>query len=230
MEAQNPTLDELKRARTELERFVCLFDRCIKTTCSRQHMRTYIGGQLSPIRSKSVAAIALEAGVPPRSLQEFLEIHRWDHEAVRSKPPLVRPRKETRGVGRPRSQGCLAPGAEPPLRVSRLAGPRGPQWKRFHVKETLKGAGVWEVRSFRFFPWQENSPGEEGRLIVARNLQDNEVKYFLSNAPRYQRLLAEIELPGLPLPQEAEPIKASTTRGRSFGLAKVLQHHVALSC
>jgi SRSO17 transposase len=32
---------------------------------------------------KSVEPIALEAGVAPRTLQEFLGSHRWDHEAVR---------------------------------------------------------------------------------------------------------------------------------------------------
>jgi SRSO17 transposase len=42
-----------------------------------------VNGQLGPLERKSVEPIALDAGVPPRSLQEFLSLHRWDHEKVR---------------------------------------------------------------------------------------------------------------------------------------------------
>ena len=38
-------------------------------------MHTYVAGQVSDLGHKNAAAIALEAGVPPRSLQEFLAIH-----------------------------------------------------------------------------------------------------------------------------------------------------------
>lgn len=75
-------IQELRRLRPELERYVKKFDDCIKTRPSKEHLRTYINGQLSPLESKSIEPIALEARVPPRSLQEFLSIHRWDEEAV----------------------------------------------------------------------------------------------------------------------------------------------------
>ncbi len=75
-------VQELRRLRPELERYVKKFDDCIKTRPSKEHLRTYINGQLSPLESKSIEPIALDARVPPRSLQEFLSIHRWDDEAV----------------------------------------------------------------------------------------------------------------------------------------------------
>jgi len=76
---------ELRALLPELDVFVSRFDDCIKTAPSRRHFGTYVGGQVGPLGRKNAAAIALEAGVPPRSLQEFLAIHRWDDEAVRDR-------------------------------------------------------------------------------------------------------------------------------------------------
>ena len=75
-------VQRLKALRGELDVFVSRFDDCIKTVPSRRHMRTYVGGQVSHLERKNVAAIALKAGVPPRSLQEFVAIHRWGEEGV----------------------------------------------------------------------------------------------------------------------------------------------------
>ncbi len=47
--------------------------------------RWYVSGQLSDIPEKSVEPIALNADVPPRTLQEFLSQHRWDHDRLRDK-------------------------------------------------------------------------------------------------------------------------------------------------
>jgi SRSO17 transposase len=64
--------------RPGLDEHLARFDDCIKTRPSREHLRTYVNGQLGPLARKSVEPIALEADVPVRSLQEFLEIHRRD--------------------------------------------------------------------------------------------------------------------------------------------------------
>ncbi len=76
---------ELKGLRRRLDVFVSRFDDCIKTAPSRRHMRTYVGGQIGDLERKNAAAIALDAGVPPRSLQEFLALHRWKEAAVRDR-------------------------------------------------------------------------------------------------------------------------------------------------
>ena len=39
---------------------------------TRAHLPTYVSGQLSDIPEKSVEPIAINAGVAPRTLQEFL--------------------------------------------------------------------------------------------------------------------------------------------------------------
>jgi SRSO17 transposase len=329
-------LNELKALRRRLDQFLKEFDDCIKTKPSRAHLRTYLGGQVSELPRKSVEPIALEAGVAPRTLQEFLGLLQWDHEAMRRRVqqwvmenhateeaigvvdetgfpkkgnetagvqrqycgatgkrdncvvsvhlgyvagdfhalidtdlylpeqtwdqdrdrcrkagiPIevtYRPKWQialellirsiahgvrmkylaadevygsspgfrrgaatlglqyvvevrcsftgfTRrprvvesaeagygGMGRPRTRSRLS---EPPRRVEALLGRKGPVWKRFYIKDTDKGPVVWEVRAIRFFPWEENSVGEEGWLLIARNVLDGEVKYFFSNAPK----------------------------------------------
>jgi SRSO17 transposase len=74
---------ELKELRRNLDRFLREFDDCIKTAPSREHFRTYTGGQLSNLERKSVEPIALEANVPPRTLQAFLNMLVWDEAAMR---------------------------------------------------------------------------------------------------------------------------------------------------
>ena len=74
-----------KEVRQNLDTLVEEFDDCIKTAPSRRHLRTYVNGQVSGLERKSIEPIALDAGVPPRSLQEFMEIHRWDEKRVASR-------------------------------------------------------------------------------------------------------------------------------------------------
>jgi SRSO17 transposase len=46
------------------------------------HMRTSVRGLLSDLPRKTAEPIALAAGTPVRTLQEFLKDHIWDHDAV----------------------------------------------------------------------------------------------------------------------------------------------------
>ena len=76
-------VEDLKSVRRNLSGFLKQFAGCVKTKRSRAHLRTYVQGQISDLPRKSVEPMALEAGVAPRTLQEFLGLHRWDHEAMR---------------------------------------------------------------------------------------------------------------------------------------------------
>jgi len=76
---------ELKKLGHRLGHFLRRFHPGIKTAPTREHFRTYVKGQLSDLERKSVAPMALYEGVAPRSLQEFLDIHRWDHDQVRTR-------------------------------------------------------------------------------------------------------------------------------------------------
>jgi SRSO17 transposase len=55
---------------------------CCGYTQTFAHLGTYCRGLLSDLPRKSVEPIALAAGVPVRTLQEFLRDHAWDHRRV----------------------------------------------------------------------------------------------------------------------------------------------------
>jgi len=58
-------------------------------------------------------------------------------------------------------------------------------WESFHVKDTDKGAMVWEAKSAPFHLKCDGLPTRSHWLIIARNrLSPGEVKFFVSNAPQ----------------------------------------------
>lgn len=75
-------IETLRSIRSELDSFLGRFDDCFRHRASRKHLGTYVRGQLGPLQSKSVEPIALEAGVHPRNLQQFLGIYQWDDPAM----------------------------------------------------------------------------------------------------------------------------------------------------
>jgi SRSO17 transposase len=78
-------VDQIRQLQPELEHFLHRFDDCFARKDTRAHLPIYITGQLSELPQKSVEPIALEAGVPPRTLQEFLAQLHWDHDRMRDR-------------------------------------------------------------------------------------------------------------------------------------------------
>lgn len=76
------TILEIKPALTTLLRE---FDGCFGRRTTRRYLDIYVGGQLSDLDRKSVEPMADAAGVPPRSLQEFLSLFKWDQAAMRDR-------------------------------------------------------------------------------------------------------------------------------------------------
>jgi SRSO17 transposase len=75
--------DWILRIKPELTKFLHEFDGCFGRRTARQHLDTYVQGQLGPLPRKSIEPMADAAGVPPRNLQEFLGLYRWDESAMR---------------------------------------------------------------------------------------------------------------------------------------------------
>jgi SRSO17 transposase len=76
--------EELLELRPALTEFLRAFEDCAVAP-TRRHIETYVRGQLGPLARKSIEPIALEAGVPPRTLQELLSWHRWDEDLMRQR-------------------------------------------------------------------------------------------------------------------------------------------------
>ena len=80
MDAQ--TVMEIRPALTT---YLHEFEGCFANVHSQRHLETYVAGQLSDLQHKSIEPIADAAGVPPRTLQEFLSLARWDEAAARER-------------------------------------------------------------------------------------------------------------------------------------------------
>ena len=68
-----------------LKRFLNLFEDCFNRSEPRAHLETYVNGQVSTLKRKSVEPMALKSGTPPRTLQSFLESVKWDEQRLRDR-------------------------------------------------------------------------------------------------------------------------------------------------
>jgi len=73
------------RVKPALTQYLHEFDGCFGRITARQHLDRYVSGQLGGLPRKSVEPMADAAGVPPRNLQEFLSLYRWDESAMRDR-------------------------------------------------------------------------------------------------------------------------------------------------
>jgi SRSO17 transposase len=76
-------IPQLRKLKTRLRQFLKRFDACFPRKDTRAHLSVYVSGQLSDIPEKSIEPIAINAGVPVRTLQEFLTHHQWDQDRMR---------------------------------------------------------------------------------------------------------------------------------------------------
>jgi SRSO17 transposase len=76
-------IPQIRSLRPKLKKFLKRFDDCFPRKDTRAHLPTDVTGQISDIPEKSVEPIAINAGVAPRTLQEFLSQHHWDHDRLR---------------------------------------------------------------------------------------------------------------------------------------------------
>jgi SRSO17 transposase len=77
--------EQIRQLKSKLNRFLRRFDDCFQRKDSRAHLPVYVRGQLSDLPDKSVEPIAVEAGVAPRTLQEFLSLLKWDEGKMRDR-------------------------------------------------------------------------------------------------------------------------------------------------
>jgi SRSO17 transposase len=75
-------IQQMRRLKPRLNQFLKRFDDCFLRKDTRAHLPTYVEGLLSELPEKSVEPIATRAGVPPRTLQEFLSQLCWDHDKM----------------------------------------------------------------------------------------------------------------------------------------------------
>lgn len=75
----------IMRIKPELTQFLRQFDDCFGRVTTRRYLDLYIEGQLSDLPRKSIEPMADAFGEPPRNLQQFLSLFRWDEVAARDR-------------------------------------------------------------------------------------------------------------------------------------------------
>jgi SRSO17 transposase len=79
------TEQQLQALGPALADFLDEFLFCCDYTQTFAHLGTYVRGLLSDLPRKSIEPIALQAGTPARTLQEFLKDYAWDFAEVRQR-------------------------------------------------------------------------------------------------------------------------------------------------
>lgn len=80
-----------------LKKFLGEFDDCFSRSEPRGNLRAYVGGQLSDLERKSIEPIALEAGIPPRTLQYFFSDGFWNQDRMRDRMQQIVARDHAHG-------------------------------------------------------------------------------------------------------------------------------------
>lgn len=75
--------DQVRSLQPALAALLESFRGCFAKEPVFEHLQTYVLGLLTDLKRKSVEPIALAAGVPVRTLQEFLSQLTWDHQRGR---------------------------------------------------------------------------------------------------------------------------------------------------
>jgi len=78
-------LFDIGEIKTKLTLFLKRFKSCAADKRARNYFRLYTAGLISNLPRKNCEAIALQAEVPVRSMQWFLNKQVWDHERMRTK-------------------------------------------------------------------------------------------------------------------------------------------------
>lgn len=95
--------ETILRIRPALTEYLHEFDGCLGRVTNRDHAAAYVVGQLSDLDRKSIEPMADAAGVPARTLQEFLGLLKWDESAARDRLQ----RRVARRQAHPHSAGII---------------------------------------------------------------------------------------------------------------------------
>ena len=99
---------EIRRVGRGIKKFLAEFSDCFGRGDTESYLGVYVRGQNSNLPRKSVEPMALEAGVPPRSLQAFLDLLNWNEERVvdRVQQLVMRDHSHPWAIGSVDETGC----------------------------------------------------------------------------------------------------------------------------
>jgi SRSO17 transposase len=119
--------------------------------------------------------------------------------------PLSELMPEQSKDGRPLNRWRLLRGGIRPQTVQLKAAKLAPEdWQVLTVAEGAQGPRSYQFAAMRVWESREGVPGRECWLILRRNLDESELKYYLSNAPASTSLLTLGQVGAMRWPIETE--------------------------
>ena len=100
---------QIRKLRPMLSTYLDEFDDCFGRSEPAANLRVYVNGQLSDLPRKSIEPIADHAGVPPRTLQQFLSLAAWDDRLMADRLAQI----VARDHGHPGSIGIIDETSDP---------------------------------------------------------------------------------------------------------------------
>ena len=83
------TTEQILSLRSQLANFLGEFHDCFTRSEPRGHLASYVRGQLSDLPRKSIEPIAEFTDTPRRTLQEFVDLSRWDRTLMRDRSQRI---------------------------------------------------------------------------------------------------------------------------------------------
>lgn len=74
---------QIRQLKPMLNKYLRQFDDCFGRIEPTERLKAYVSGQLSDLQRKSIEPMADAASLPPRNLQQFLSLHKWDEMRMR---------------------------------------------------------------------------------------------------------------------------------------------------
>lgn len=120
---------QIRSLKPMLQKFLSQFDDCFKQSKTRAHLSRYVEGQLSDLPRKSCEPIADAHGIPPRTLQQFLNLLNWDHGLMKTRihQLVAREHASTHSVGILDETACPKKGEKSPGVQRQWCGATGKQ-------------------------------------------------------------------------------------------------------
>lgn len=108
--------DLIRDLEPRLAAYLEQFEDCFDRRDTRLHLPVYVRGQLSALERKSVEPIALNAGVPVRTLQQFVATLKWNEDRLRTRVAeiVVRDHADEESVGILDETGWVKKGVHTP--------------------------------------------------------------------------------------------------------------------
>jgi SRSO17 transposase len=103
------TVQQIRGLASRLSDFLNEFCECFVSADTLAHLKEYVKGQISNLPRKSVEPIAKAAEVPPRTLQEFLSLSKWDEDRLRDTVQRI----VARDHGEPQAIGIIDESGHP---------------------------------------------------------------------------------------------------------------------